>query len=273
MSSHIQYVLEFNSADADIFLNVEDSSKQKKRFAVHKCILSAASPFFRDMFSLPQPSAAQATDLDIPSIDMPESADVLHTLLQYIYPVPNPIILSLGKLVPVLEAAEKYDILVAVDSLRKQLVSTENLTEDPLRIYAIASRYDLQEEIKVAAKYTLKKNVLDCPLSDDLKHITAYDYHRLLDLHRRHVHAIQQAFIQLERVTVPDHKCSTWWWSRYEKAAKLELAQRPSTDVIFSLPFISSCVTWCHDCHASVYLTLPDLERVKEDIDALPFMV
>ncbi|KAK0243325.1 hypothetical protein EDD85DRAFT_987508 [Armillaria nabsnona] len=267
MSSHIQSVLEFNSADADIFLNVEDSSNQKRQFAVHKCILSTASPFFRDMFSLPQPSAAwQGTELDIPSIDMPESADVLHTLLQYIYPVPNPILLSLSKLVPVLEAADKYDILVA-------LISTENLTEDPLRIYAIASRYDLQEEIRIAAKYTLKKNVLDCPLSDDLKHITAYDYHRLLDLHRRHVHATQQAFIQLETAMVVDHKCSGWWWSRYEKAAKMELTQRPSTDVIFSRSFISSCVTWCHDCHASVYLTLPRFKRVKKDIDALPFMV
>lgn len=273
MSSHIQSVLEFNSADADIFLNVEDSGNQKRQFAVHKCIMSTASPFFRDMFSLPQPSAAQATELDIPSIDMPESADVLYTLLQYIYPVPNPIILSLSKLVPVLEAADKYDILVAVDSLRKQLVSTENLTEDPLRIYAIASRYDLQEEIRIAAKYTLKKNVLDCPLSDDLKHITAYDYHRLLDLHRRHVHATQQAFIQLETGIVADHKCRAWWWSRYEKAAKMELTQRPSTEVIFSRSFISSCVIWCHDCHASVYLTLPHFKRVKEEIDALPFMV
>ncbi|KAK0190403.1 hypothetical protein F5146DRAFT_930317 [Armillaria mellea] len=272
MSSHVQSVLEFNSADADIFLSVEDSSNQKRRFAVHKCILSAASPFFRDMFSLPQPSA---TDFDIPSIDIPESEDVLYTLLQYIYPVPNPIILSLVQLVPVLEAAEKYDILVAVDSLRKQLVSTENLTEDPLRIYAIASRYDLQEEIRIAAKYTLKRNVLDCPLSDDLKHITAYDYHRLLDLHRRHVQATQQAFCELpmEVAEISGHRCSAWWWSRYEKAAKKELAQRPLTDIIFSWSFVSSCVPWCHSCRASVYLTLPLLERVKGEIDALPFMV
>ncbi|KAK0230228.1 hypothetical protein IW262DRAFT_1337045 [Armillaria fumosa] len=270
MSSHIQSVLEFNSADADIFLNVEDSNNQNRRFAVHKCMLSAASPFFRDMFSLLQPSTA---NLDIPSIDLPEPEDVLYTLLQYIYPIPNPVILSLGKLVPVLEAAEKYDILIAVDSLRKQLVSIENLIEDPLRIYAITSRYDLQEEIRIAAKYTLKKNVLDCPLSDDLKHITAYDYHRLLDLHRRHVHATQQAFIQLEAAIVSTHKCSAWWWSRYEKAAKMELAQRPSTDVIFNRSFISSCVRWCVDCHASVYNTLPRFKRVKKDIDALPFMV
>ncbi|KAK0207052.1 hypothetical protein DFS33DRAFT_1256203 [Desarmillaria ectypa] len=273
MSSHIQSVLKFNFADADIVLSAGDSSNQQRRFAVHKCILSAASPFFRDMFLLPQPPAAQATDVDIPSIDMSEDAIILYTLLQYIYPVPNPIIPSLGKLVPVLEAAKKYEIVVAVDSLREQLVSTKNLTKDPLRVYAIAGRYDLQEELKVAAKYTLKKNVLDCPLSEDLKYITAYDYHRLLDLYRRHARATQEALTLPQTARAQCRSCHGWWWSNYERAAKAELAERPSTDVIFSLPFISSCVSECYQCRASVYNSLPILEEAKERIDALPFTV
>ncbi|KAK0432824.1 uncharacterized protein EV420DRAFT_599905 [Desarmillaria tabescens] len=269
MLSHTQSVLEFYFTDADIILSAEDTNSQKRRFAVHKCILSAASPFFRDMFSLPQPPMAQITGL--PTIDTTEVADVLHTLLQFIYPVPNPVLPSLGKLVPVLEAARKYDVLVALTSLRKQLISHKNITKNPLRIYAIASRYDLQDEIKVAAKYTLKKNVLDCPLSDDLKHITAYDYHRLLDFHRRYVRATQDALKPPQTAAFSGHHCSAWWWTKYEEAAKDELAARPSTDVVFSLQFVSSCVSACNLCRASAYSTLPHLELAKQKMDAIPF--
>ncbi|KAK0230223.1 hypothetical protein IW262DRAFT_385730 [Armillaria fumosa] len=210
MSSHTQSVLEFNSSDAGVVL-VGADDRNIRRFAVHKCILSAASPVFKDMFILSQPKTTKDT---LPIVDMVESPKVMFALLQFIYPVPNPVISSLDELVPVLEAAKKLDVDVAIDSLRKQLVLSDHLENEPLRVYAIAARFDLQEELRIAAKHTLKKNVLDCPLSKDLKHITAYDYHRLLDLHHRHSRAMRDV-LKPTRYTCCQYCKPARWWTAF----------------------------------------------------------
>lgn len=271
MSSHTQSVLEFNSSDADVVLVGADD--QKRRFAVHKCILSAASPVFKDMFMLPQP---KATNDSLPVVDMVESSKVVFALLQFIYPVPNPVISSLDELVPVLAAAKKLDVDAAIDSLRNKLVISDHLENEPLRVYAIAARFDLQEELRVAAKYTLKKNVLDCPLSEDLKHITAYDYHRLLDLHRRHSRAMRDA-LEPVRYTC-HHNCNpARWWTAFIQAANKELAERPSTDVIFRPEFLQNSVSGvlnqCSACPKSALFAYADLLTLKKSIDELPFTV
>lgn len=270
MSSHTESVLEFNSSDADVVLVGADD--QKRRFAVHKCILSAASPVFKDMFMLPQPKATNGT---LPVVDMIESSEVVVALLWFIYPVPNPIISSLDELVPVLEAAMKLDVDVAIDSLRSQLVLSDHVENEPLRVYAIAARFDLQKELRIAAKYTLKKNVLDCPLSEDLKHITAYDYHRLLDLHRRHSRAIQEV-LKPNRYNCGGYGCSpTGWWAAFIQAANKELAERPSTDVIFQPNFLQKCTSSsnCANCPSSALYHYADLLTLKKYIDELPFTV
>ncbi len=166
MSSHTESVLEFNSSDADVVLVGADD--QKRRFAVHKCILSAASPVFKDMFMLPQPKATNGT---LPVVDMIESSEVVVALLWFIYPVPNPIISSLDELVPVLEAAMKLDVDVAIDSLRSQLVLSDHVENEPLRVYAIAARFDLQKELRIAAKYTFEEK---CPRLSFIRGLEAH---------------------------------------------------------------------------------------------------
>ncbi|KAK0432823.1 uncharacterized protein EV420DRAFT_1624156 [Desarmillaria tabescens] len=268
MPSHTSVL--FNFPDADVVLT--GGGDQKRRFAVHKCILSAASPVFKDMFMLPQPTTADGA---LPVVDMIESSKVVLALLQFIYPVPNPTISSLDELVPVLEAAKKLDVDAALDSLRKQLVLSEHVENEPLRVYAIAARFDLQEELKIAAKHTLKKNVLDCPLSEDLKHITAYDYHRLLDLHRRHSRAMQDA-LQPDRYRCGQYCYPAKWWTAFIEVANKELAERPSTDVIFRPDFLYRCYSsqsHCGACAESVLSQFTDLLKLKESIDALPFAV
>lgn len=92
-------------------------------FCVHRAILSSASPFFKDLFSLPQPALSTGSEPgDIPVIDMPESAESLETILRLTYPFPDPI-LAIDDLAELLEIASKYDIATAIARLSRHLLS------------------------------------------------------------------------------------------------------------------------------------------------------
>ncbi|KAG9221215.1 hypothetical protein CCMSSC00406_0007389 [Pleurotus cornucopiae] len=187
---------EFNASDADVVLVSNDA--EPFEFRVHKCVLAVASPFFCTMFSLSQPHDPGSTGSAAPSlprIPVSEPKRVIEALLQFVYPIPDPAISTLEEVATMLGAALKYEFECPVASLRKLLVSPHFLQSQPVRVFAIACRFDLDDEAKTASRHTLRANVLDCPLSDDLKHISAYSYHRLLDLHRRRARAAQELIV------------------------------------------------------------------------------
>lgn len=177
-----------------------------------------------------------------------------------------------------LGAATKYDMPAAIARLREVLVSPSFLKACPIRVYAIASRFDLEEEAKIASQYTLNVNILTSPLSEDLKYISAYSYHRILDLHRRRAEAAQLA------LEIPDDvKCMQCngsynsfapprWWAAFREKAKEELRIRPTTKTIFSLEFLmqTARASGCQRCAGSILDSYAFLETLKEKIDALP---
>jgi hypothetical protein len=55
-------------------------------FRVHKSILALASPFFRDLLSLPQPSDGEIVD-GLPLVQLSESSELLNSLISILYPV------------------------------------------------------------------------------------------------------------------------------------------------------------------------------------------
>lgn len=228
------------------------------------------------MFSLPQPLSP---NLKLPTIPCSEPSSVLDPLLRFLYPVQDPSILSLDQLLPLLAAATKYDLSSLLITLRSILVSPLFTQSDPLRVYAIASRFDLEHEAQIASKYTLSTNILDAPLSDDLKFISAYAYHRLLDLHRRRVHAALQIL-----TLPPDIKCmqcngssfslhgTPKWWAEFEKSARAELSVRPTTDVVFGMEFLAQAAmtSGCQRCPGSILDSWRSLQLLKQAIDDLP---
>ncbi|KAI0940192.1 hypothetical protein AcV5_001366 [Taiwanofungus camphoratus] len=263
----------FDFVDADLILR--SSSPNAADFRVHRSILSAASPFFRDMFTLPQTAPACA---QIPIVDVSESHAVTEALLRFVYPMPNPSIATLDELTLVLGAATKYDLTIAIESLRKLLVDPRFVEAFPTRVYAIASRFDLEEEAKAASRYTLAVSVLDCPLHEDLKHITAYSYHRLLDLHRRRAQAAQDLLQVSDDVKCMQCNGASYaafippkWWRDFRERAKEELRVRPTTDVIFSMAFLAqSAQAGCERCAGSILDAHCFLEGLKKKIDDLP---
>ena len=264
---------QFDFPDADIVFKTIDHNE----FCVHSCILAAASSFFRDMFTLPQGDIEKRPIIEIP---VSEPSDVLDTLLRLVYPTPDPTISSFDELALVLEAAIKYDFITAVTFLRRHLISSPHfLQTSPIRVYAIASRYGLEEEMRIASRYTLSINMLDAPPLEDLKHITGYSYHRLLNFHRQRSKSAQN-LIKVPS-TIKCMQCngsvytlngSPKWWFEFEKAAKAELAMRPTTEVIFEMDFLSNVVKEadCSRCPESVLDSWRFLRDLKGKIDALP---
>ena len=244
-------------------------------FDAYRRILIESSPFFSDMFTLPQED-----DTSIPTIQFSEPGSVLSDLLMLTYPGEDPVIDTLDKVSVILAAALKYEMVRATQTLRRLLVSPVFLEKEPTRVYAIASRYDLEEEARIASSYTLRINILDCPLSDELKHITAWSYHRLLLLHRRRS---EEALKVLESVQVGEVKCTQCngihygalspprWWTDFVRRASEELRIRPTSDVIFSMPFLAgSADTGCAKCALSILESHAFLERLKKRIDEIP---
>jgi BTB/POZ domain len=266
----------FDSPDADVTLRTDDGTS----FRVYSRILSEASPFFRDLFTLPQPAADK--DASTAVVPVCEGSEIIHTLLRFTYPIEDPPVETLSLLSDVLGAALKYDLAVAVQSLQRLLLSPKFVENEPTRVYAIACRHGLEEEAKIASSHTLNVNVLDGPIVEELKFITAYDYHRLLALHRSRSTAAQNYLL----MCYTDTRCSqcsdgefgltkpSRWWVDWTTRAKEEVRRKPTTNVIFSLAFLAkSSKAGCERCAASMLKSHESLLALKKRIDGLPVTI
>lgn len=277
-ASQIAVSCVFDSDDADIIIL---SKNPPTEFHVHKVILAAASPFFHDMFTLPQPSSPDTDDVK-PVIPVTESCEVMTTLLRFVYPLPDPHLSSLDEFGPILDAAIKYDLQNVISTLRRFLCSSENLRTSPMQVYAIACRFDLEEEAQIASSHTLSFNILDGPSDEDLKYISAWHYRRLLSLHHTRSKNAQEIIdpancppeikcMQCNSAFYTSHGQPKWYYD-WEKQAKEELAVRPVSDVIFSMDFIAKATkaSGCSRCSESVFQCWTWLEQMKQKMDALP---
>ncbi|KAI0675770.1 hypothetical protein C8Q78DRAFT_956164, partial [Trametes maxima] len=139
----------FDQSTADIILRTCDNVN----FRVHSPILAQASPFFSDMFSLPQPprqetSGAGRVDT-LETIPVPEDSKTLDLLLRILYPIPKPSMEEPGPLVPVLKAAKKYDMAWPVVILSERLTVTT--PREPLQAWVAACRARLEDVARGAA--------------------------------------------------------------------------------------------------------------------------
>ncbi|EIW62955.1 uncharacterized protein TRAVEDRAFT_160971 [Trametes versicolor FP-101664 SS1] len=170
----------FNRPSADIILRSCDLVD----FRVQSGILIEASPFFSDMFELPQPpsSAAEAT----PVVDMTEDAQTLDLLLRLVYPIVNPPLEEPMLMLLVLKGAAKYDMALPTSVVSKRLLAiTPNKT---LQVWAAACqvRTGLEDVARQAAvalraswKHTENEALSLMGNLGDMSGISAGDYLRL----------------------------------------------------------------------------------------------
>ncbi|KIP11914.1 hypothetical protein PHLGIDRAFT_33182 [Phlebiopsis gigantea 11061_1 CR5-6] len=139
----------FNVPRTDVVFTTADGVE----FRLFKNVLSIASPFFADMFSLAQPEAQAAvpsTELgNTASIHITESSQTFDSLLRFCYPVADPVVTSLRELELILDAARKYQMEEATNLANRML--RQFVDEDPLRTFALACRFGAEAESRLAA--------------------------------------------------------------------------------------------------------------------------
>jgi len=179
ITSPLMAPYEFYAPDTDAILRFSDG----KELRVHRLILILSSPVFRGMFSLPQPADMPS---EIPSVDVPEPSDILQPFIQYLYPRSPPRISDISVWEALYAIADKYAAEVVTDLLRDMLIP-RFLETSPLRVYALASRWGLEEEAKIASTRTLTLDISkDFPREDaELMGGVACQRLSLLHLNRR----------------------------------------------------------------------------------------
>ena len=141
---------------ADVILQSSDLVN----FRVHRSVLVSSSPFFRDMFSLPQPANDVRVAPDgLPVLPLSETAEVLNSLISMLYPVLPEMPQSIDNILALLAATEKYD-MGAVRSLIRAEVSRRGLLSPTdsagvFHMYAVACNKRLIPEIDTAARLSL----------------------------------------------------------------------------------------------------------------------
>ena len=72
----------FDVSDTNLIIRSSDLV----HFRVHKPVLAMASPFFKELLSLPQPPDGEIVD-DLPVVQLSEGSELLNNLISMLYPI------------------------------------------------------------------------------------------------------------------------------------------------------------------------------------------
>jgi hypothetical protein len=290
-----------NDPSADIVLETSDSVQ----FPVTKAILMVASPFFEQMFTLPQPeeSSVKTEFADQPTetvctlqsgktveiVKIPEDATTLDHLLRIIYPVKfarlraeNSEDVEIAH--KLLTAATKYEIPVVIQEICEALTATitsQSSSVTPssaIRIYAIACRHGLAEEARAAAHACLYGQLCRTYVPE-LEFISAGAYYRLLEYH--HEVALKAADCIQNLEYLPDEirktvRCNRLytnndfarWWLTFVQAALKIVKIAPLSHEIYSSNMqaaILSLANECNCCKNSIHGKWHTMERAIKE--------
>ncbi|KIK90886.1 hypothetical protein PAXRUDRAFT_831299 [Paxillus rubicundulus Ve08.2h10] len=300
-----QYQAPFDDIDADLILHTSDDA----RFAVHKIFLTTASSLLKRSLmsgsSSPSPPfeglvVRREGNRDI--IDLAEDAVTTERVLQYCYPISNPILGNLDDVQTVLEMMKKFGMKCVMNRVKSLLVQPSFLEKEPLRVFAIAYRFGFEAEARLAARHTLVQPIFG-PFVKELEHIPASAYHKLLQYHRKCSvaacsltsdfswfpgFASRWVWFQCDDCV---HHHLSWplsdgkiyevnaWFIEYMERTRDALRERPCGKVVADPMLIVEALetaAGCHTCRAAAYLDLStfieehftgEIERATEAVD------
>ena len=201
----------FDDPDADVVLCTADNV----HFWVYKLLLSLASPVFKDMFRLPQPSTSEPGSTDEsgrPIIPVAENRNTIEMMLRFCHPSVNSATLdNLEDIQAMLAVMTKYDMQDGVARVQRQLSAPVFVTKEPLRVFAISYRYRLADTARLAMKASIRHTITSGLDSPELDHIPASGFCQYLKYRKGCV-------VEIGDVLDPASPSSIWSrfsWHRY----------------------------------------------------------
>ncbi|KAL5513340.1 hypothetical protein ACEPAH_3739 [Sanghuangporus vaninii] len=131
-------------------------------FYVTKVFLVMASPIFKDMFLLPQPtqSTGRIEALNLPVVDIAERGNVTDAFLRFIYPIDEPE-LPVELIFGVLIAAQKYEMHCALEWAKNVITMCSGDGSAVLQAFTLACNRHLEDEARLAAWNSLQYHLLE----------------------------------------------------------------------------------------------------------------
>ncbi|KAA1476989.1 hypothetical protein DENSPDRAFT_844120 [Dentipellis sp. KUC8613] len=154
---------------ADVTLVTPD----QVHFSAHKAVLSLASPIFKAIFR-------RNAHADI--VKVSEDARTLDAVLRFCYAAETPAFSNLADVKSVLDAALKYAIEALLRAAGESLPAFVH--DDPLGVFVLGCRHAREDICRLAAMALLQHSLQSCAC-DELRKISAYQYHKLAQWHAR----------------------------------------------------------------------------------------
>ena len=170
-----------NSRDPDVVIVASDDVQIR----VLKSLLSQVSPIFNDMFSVPQPDSSLDSDAPTDPISFSEPSKTIRLIISLAESPPTSLLIdSLSDIANLLQAADKYDIETIRERAIYSLGQPKFLENEPLRVYAIASRYGAHDTATLAARRTLRYPLLHAEYFSELEVVDGGTIYRVLRYHK-----------------------------------------------------------------------------------------
>jgi hypothetical protein len=169
--------------------NIVIQSCNLVNFPVHQRTLAMSSPFFDDMFSLPQPQPSDKEVVNgLPVVRLPEDAEVLSGLITMLYPIPSGLPNTYDKALTLLATSQKYEMVGVQSRIRGeiQIRTFPTLTgAETFRSYAISSGGQLPSEAEKFAHLTLEFPMTFEYLCDELPSFQGWALRDLVGFRKR----------------------------------------------------------------------------------------
>lgn len=301
----------FNSPEADIVL----TSSEDTAYRVHSFTLRNTCGYFRSI--LPQNLAGASSSSTfgagaagdrrgaeinsglpfdshtgtIGPIEMPEKDMPLCHILSLLSGLPYTPLTSIDDVDEALCLAKRLDAPGPVSIIRSSLITPVFLSEQPLRLYAIATKFGWVEEAQIASTETLALDLYYEGYKEDLERISPRALMRLLRLHRKRREDLKTFLDSTEQFELGNQtKClcpgcetemDNHTWRELKWRMLLEMDKRSLGDSLYSLDMeewpeaIACWSATCSksDCARVYYDKIHTLKKVKCCIDDLPVCV
>ena len=268
---------------ADVILQSSDLVD----FYVHRSVLIVSSPFFRDLFSLPQPPNGAVPNA-LPVVQLSENAETLDCLISMLYPVPPEIPSSSDNVLALLAAAVKYDMDTVQSSIRAEINRRGLLSSTPtelFHVYAVACSKGLIPEMESSARLTLAHPLTFESLGDTLRLFEGRALHNLADFRLRSIREFKlTSKLLFERLEGPsviwvgcptrDYRSPHWledchWLSRHKWADKESLTDTIPTDAQLCHKYLRALQTHVKNCRSCSMVHAEKGEKYCEQLKSV----